>query len=75
MPGNSDFTRAERNLLALPIPSLAVGFLARNDTDEVYQQRSELIGYSGPLQIVETRNIKNLRRLLVMLGAIEETQS
>lgn len=68
---NSEFSRAEKNLLALPIPSLNVGFLARNASDQAYYERAELIGYSGPLQIVEKQTAGCLKELLHILGAID----
>lgn len=65
------FSRAEKQLLALPVPCLAVGFLAAGDADDRYHERSELLGYTGPTQIVKARTTKNLRALLKMLGAID----
>jgi hypothetical protein len=65
------FTRAEKQLLMLPIPSLAVGFIDRNAPEEEYRERAELIAYTGPLALVKERNVRNLQALLRMLGAID----
>jgi hypothetical protein len=65
------FKKAEKDLLMLPIPSLAVGFLPRNASDEEYEQRAELIGYTGPLAIVKEKTVGCLRALMRILGAID----
>lgn len=71
MPDNSGFTRAEKQLLALPVPCLAVGYLARDASESAYAERADLIGFAGPTAIVKERTTKNLRALLRILGAID----
>lgn len=65
------FSKPEKQLLMLPVPCLAVGYLGKHDSDTVYSERSELIGYTGEDAVVKARTTKNLRALLRMLGAVE----
>ena len=63
--------RAEKQLLMLPVPCLGLGFLARHAPEKEYEERAELLGYTGPLAIVKEKTVRNLQALLRLLGAID----
>lgn len=65
------FSAAEKELLVLPIPSLALSYLSRKASDEEFTARAEVIGYVGEDALVRTQNVKCLRALMRdVLGAI-----
>lgn len=65
------FSKSEKRLLALPVPCLSLGFLADSAPEKEYEERAELLAYTGPLAIVKAKTVSNLQALLRMLGAID----
>jgi hypothetical protein len=64
----TEFTQAERDLLALPVPCLALDFLPLDASDADYETRSELLGYTGPDALCPCRGGRSLRALMRLFG-------
>lgn len=71
MAATVKFTRAEKQLLVLPVPCLNLSFLWMSASDEEFAARAELIGYTGTDALVKRQDVGCLRALMRdVLGAI-----